>query len=307
MNVSGTIAAVRSRINELIFVKLFPFWESLGFHISRVHFYEPIPDARTLKADLWLEDSEHKGIDLNEDRQLALLSLFSSKFKNEYDTFPKTRTSTPYEYYLDNGKFGGVDAEILYCMVRHLKPRRIFEIGCGNSTYLYAQAILKNRKEDEPGCELVAFEPYPSDVLRAGFPGLSKLVTKRIQDVDLDRFDELRENDILSIDSTHVLSIGSDVHYEYLKLLPSLDKGVVVQVHDIFLPAEYPSQWVLERHRFWTEQYMLQAFLIFNDAFKILWGSHFMHRKHPSRLEAAFSSYERERTLPASFWMRKVR
>ena len=298
---------MKSRLSEILFVKLYSFWESLGFHISRVHFYEPIPDTRTLGVELWSGESELRGFDIDEDRQMELLSLFSGKFKDEYEVFPRSRTSNPYQYHLANGTFGSVDAEILYCMVRYFKPRRIFEIGCGHSTYLFAQALLKNADEDGLECELTVFDPHLNEIIKAGFPGLSEAVGTRVQDVNLKRFDELKENDILFIDSTHVLSIGSDVQYEYLKLLPRLRKGVIVHVHDIFLPAEYPREWILKRHRFWTEQYLLQAFLTFNDTFRVLWGSHFMHLKHPGRLEASFSSYNRKEALPASFWMRRVK
>lgn len=92
--------------------------------------------------------------------------------------FPGLKHRFPYQYYVNNGSFESVDGEILYCMIRHFKPRKIFEIGSGNSTYLAAQAILKN-KEEGYECELIAFEPYLNDVLKAGFPGLSKLIPKK--------------------------------------------------------------------------------------------------------------------------------
>ena len=85
--------------------KLFPFWEKFGFHITRNHFYQPIPDTRTLKDDLWEKRSELIGIDVNEEDQFTLLSLFSSKFKREYEKFPKERTSVPYQYYINNDGF----------------------------------------------------------------------------------------------------------------------------------------------------------------------------------------------------------
>jgi hypothetical protein len=190
-------------------------------------------------------------------------------------------------------------------MIRHFKPKKIFEIGSGNSTYLAAQAVLKNKEENGKGCELIAFEPYPNDVLRAGFPGLSKLIPTKIQNIALSKFSELKENDILFIDSSHVLKIGGDVQYEYLEILPRLNKGVIVHIHDIFLPAEYPKEWVLKKYRFWTEQYLLQAFLASNSAFEVLWGGSYMHLKHPDKLEAAFASYKREVRWPGSFWMRR--
>jgi len=120
-------------------------------------------------------------------------------------------------------------------------------------------------------------------------------------------FAKLKENDILFIDSSHVLKIGSDVQYEYLDILPRLSKGVIVHVHNIFLPAEYPKEWVLKDYTFWTEQYLLQAFLAFNDSFEVLWAGNYMHLKYPNELEDAFSSYKRDERLIGSFWMRKIK
>lgn len=289
--------------------KLFPFCQKLGFHIVPNHFYYPIPDTWELKDDLWSKHSELVGIDINEKKQLEILSLFVSKFKNEYDKFPRHKTSVPYEYYVKNNSFESVDGEILYCMIRYFKPKKIFEIGSGFSTYLSAQAILKNRAEDKDyECELVAIDPYPNKILMAGFPGLSKLIPKKVQDIPLSEFKKLCENDILFIDSSHVLKIGSDVQMEYLEILPRLAKGVIVHVHDILLPAEYPKEWVLKNHRFWNEQYLLQAFLAFNDSFEVLWGGNYMHLMHPDKLETAFSSYKREDLKGRkSFWIRKIK
>ncbi len=193
-------------------------------------------------------------------------------------------------------------------MIRHFKPRKIIEIGSGYSTYLLAQAILKNKKENDGyECELVAVEPYPNDILKAGFPGLFKLIPNKVQDIPLSIFEKFRDNDILFIDSSHVLKIGSDVQYEFLEILPRLKKGVIVHIHDIFLPAEYPKESVLKKYRFFTEQYLLQAFLAFNDSFELLFAASYMHLKHPDKLEASFYSYEREARWPGSFWMRKTK
>lgn len=216
-----------------------------------------------LKEDLWQKQSELVGIDINEEVMINLLSQFSSKFRDEYESSPRTKTSIPFQYYVNNGAFESVDGEIYYCMIRYFKPKRIIEIGSGNSTYLAAQALLKNKEEYGRNAELIAIEPYPNDILRKGFPGLLKLIVARGQDIDLSEFKKLKENDILFIDSSHVLKIGGDVKYEYLEILPRLNKGVLVHIHDVFLPAEYPKTWVLNDYQFWTEQYLLQAFLAF--------------------------------------------
>lgn len=300
-----------SRIYQAILKRLikktFSLCQRLGFHVVPNHYYEPVPDTRMLKNDLWSKQSELTGIDINESGQLEILSLFKSGFKVEYDQFPKRRTSISYEYYLDNKSFIGVDAEILYCMVRHFKPGKILEIGSGFSTYIFARAVQKNREEDEQGCELISIDPDPDEVIKAGFPGLSGVICKRVQDVPVSEFEKLKANDILFIDSSHVLKIGSDVQYEFLDIIPRLAKGVIVQVHDIFLPAEYPREWVLNDHKFWTEQYLLQAFMAFNDSFEVLWAGGYMNKSHPGEIEEAFGSYKKGITRPGSFWFRRIR
>jgi hypothetical protein len=306
--IRSTVLTRAGTLRQQAIKKPFPLWQRLGIHVTPNHYNEPVPDTRMLKDDIWLRDSELVGVDINEKGQLELLSLFSSRFKHEYDSFPQHRTPTAYEYYVDNGQFGSVDGEGLYCMIRHFKPRRILEIGSGNSTYLAAKAVLKNEAEaDECRCELVAIDPYPNDVLRSGFPGLSALVPRRVQDIPLTEFAKLERNDILFIDSSHVLKIGSDVQYEYLEILPRLNEGVIVHVHDVFFPFEYPKEAVRQCYIFWTEQYLLQAFLAFNDTFEVMWAGNYMRSKYPDRLEAAFRSYRGQETAARSLWMRRIR
>jgi hypothetical protein len=286
----------------------FPLWERLGVHLTMNHYDEPVPDTRRLRETLWSRPSELAGLDMREQEQLALLTRLAARFKGEYDRFPVDAPPTPHAFCLNNGGFPGVDAEILYGMIREFKPRRIIEIGSGNSTYLSAQAILKNQ-EDDPrcACELIAIEPYPNAVLQAGFPGLSRLNPRPVQDVPLDEFKRLEASDILFIDSSHVLKIGSDVHYEYLEILPRLPVGVLVHIHDIFFPAEYPKDLVLGSRRFWTEQYLVQAFLAFNESFKIFWAGNYLHVTHPDALAAAFGSYDRAGRWPGSLWIQRVK
>jgi predicted O-methyltransferase YrrM len=286
-------------------INSFSFWQERGVHVIPNRFDQPVPDTRTLKPDLWQRPSQLVGIRMNEPGQLELLTQFAERYKGEYEVLPRVKTSVPYQYYLNNDSFVGVDGEILYCMIRHFKPRKIFEVGSGNSTYLAAQAVLKNEEEDGHSCQLTAFEPYPNDLLRAGFPGLARLDTIQAQHIPLKKFDELGDGDILFIDSSHVLKIGSDVQYLFLEVLPKLRKGVLVHVHDIFLPAEYPRKWIMKERWFWNEQYLLQAFLTFNDSFDVCWAGYFMHLNHSAELERAFDSYDREETWPGSFWMRK--
>jgi len=285
----------------------FPFWQRFGLHVTPNHFYYPIPDTASLGDELWKRRSTLPGIDLNEAGQLALLSQFANDFKAEYDRLPRDPTPVAHQYFVNNPGFTAVDGEVLYCMIRHFKPSRFLEIGAGNSTYLAAQATLKNRDDTGKDYVLIACEPYPNAVLKGGFPGLTSLRPTVVQNIPLADFKDLKENDILFIDSSHVLKIGSDVQYLFLEVLPVLRKGVVVHVHDIFLPAEYPREWIVDQHFFWTEQYLLQAFLSFNDSFEVLWAGSYMHLTHPEKLEKAFSSYKRDAWWPGSFWMRKTK
>lgn len=299
---------IKKKINSVFrwgIKKSFPICQRIGFHITPNHYYEPIPDTRALEDELWSNNSDLVGIDMREESQINLLYQFHSKFKGEYERFPRNKTSIPHQYYVNNGGFESVDGEILYCMIRQFKPKKIIEIGSGNSTYLAAQAVLKNKEEDGIECELIAIEPYPNDVLNIGFSALSELIPEEVQNIPLSKFSELTENDILFIDSSHVLKIGNDVQYEYLKILPNLNKGVIVHIHDIFLPSEYKKEWILREHIFWTEQYLLQAFLTYNSDFEVLWGGSYMHLRHPDRLENVFSSYNRENRWPGSFWIRR--
>jgi hypothetical protein len=283
----------------------FKLWQAHGFHVSQVHYYQPLPDTRLLPPSLWEGSSSMPGLDMRETQQLELLDVFTSSYKEEYDAFPRGQPSEKCRYFLGNVAFESVDAEILYCMIRHFKPRHLIEIGSGFSTLLAASAFAKNEGEGLFS-RFTAIEPFPPPCLASQVPPQVKLVKEFVQNIPLSEFEALGKNDILFIDSSHVCKIGSDVQYEFLKILPCLRQGVLVHIHDIFLPAEYPRSWVLDGHRFWNEQYLLQAFLSFNDAYEILWAGHWLHLKHPDRLAKAFSSYTPD-VSPASFWMRRIK
>jgi SAM-dependent methyltransferase/predicted O-methyltransferase YrrM len=285
--------------------ELFTLWESYGFHVTPVHFYAPIPHVGDLGEELWANDSFLPGIDLKEDRQLAFLEELSAKFKVEYDAFPSQPTGDPHCYHFKQPMFRSVDAEVLYSIVRQRQPKRIIEVGSGYSTLVTIAALRKNAELGTPG-ELIAIEPYPLEEVLSGLPGLSELRRTTVQSVELDLFTSLTENDILFIDSSHVLRLDSDVRYLFLEVLPRLAPGVVVHVHDIFLPRDYPREWVVDEHRFWTEQYLLQAFLAFNAGFEVLWAGSYMCINHSDALQRAFRSFDPATVWPGSFWMRRV-
>ena len=163
------------------------------------------------------------GVDLRLDEQLQRLESFVDRYRDEMH-FPNPHPTIPRSFISTMDYFETVDAEIAYSMVRHYKPRRMIEIGGGNSTRLSAAAMLRNAQEGFPG-KLFTVEPSPIAVLRAGFPGLTRLIQRPVQQIPLEFFDRLEDGDILFLDSSHVVSVGSDVLYEYLEILPRLHPG----------------------------------------------------------------------------------
>ena len=240
---------------------------------------------------------------MNPENQLLLLNEVFPKYAEE-TVFSKTQNGDPREFYLENGSFGPVDAEVLHALIRHFKPQKIIEIGSGYSTLVSARACILNKQKDGVTTELIAIEPYPNETLKQGIEGLTELIEKPLEQVPLSMFSGLGENDFVFIDSTHVLKIGGDVKYLYLEVLPRLTGGVLVHSHDIFFPAEYPKQWVRENHWFWTEQYMLQAFLAFNSEFEVLWASQYMSRKYPKKVALTFPSFT-DGAYPGSLWIKR--
>src|SRR5205823_1258330 len=273
-------------------------WERHGFHVTPVHFYQPIPDTRSLPETLWDQPSKLVGIDMNDTTQLDLLRNHFPKLRREYDEFPVEPTGEPGRFHFNNGLFDGTDALVAYCMIRHFKPRLIIEVGSGFSSLVAAEAIAKNKNS-----ALICIEPYPPDFLRQGFPGLHSLIEKKVEEIDIGFFSQLESGDILFVDSSHTVKIGGDVNYLFLEVLPRLKPGVIVHVHDIFLPFEYRRDWVLDEFRFWNEQYLLQAFLTFNSEFEVLLANSYLNHYHQEDLKAAFRNLSS--WASGSFWMRR--
>lgn len=189
-------------------------------------------------------------------------------------------------------------------MIRHFKPKRIVEIGCGNSTLLIAQALRNEGLES--ACEFLCIEPFPPAYLQPLPEGVSKLINSDVQSASLDHFKSLESGDILFIDSTHVSKIESDVVYEYLEILPVLKPGVIIHIHDIFLPYEYPKNWIEDLRFFWNEQYMLKAFLLFNNNFNVMVPSHAMYREQQKIFEKMVPSLRETTHPPSAFWMVRI-
>lgn len=288
--------------------RLFGLWERLGVHVTPVHFYQPIPDTRALTDAHFSRRSAMPGVRTDVAAMAALLEDLSRGFGPEFAEIAARGPESDGRFRIINGKFESVDAEMLYGLIRRFKPRRIIEVGSGHSTLVSLDATARNAADNPAhACEMITIDPYPPPFIAPFIGGRLKQIARPVQDVPTEMFESLGENDMLFIDSTHVVAIGSDVQYEFLEVIPRVRPGVLVHVHDIFLPAEYPRSWVLGAHRFWTEQYLLQAFLAFNDSFETLWAGHMMHLTRPADLRRHIPSYDPARVEPGSYWMRRTR
>lgn len=281
-----------------------------GFHLLRKHFYLPIPDDTDPLDDFWRKPSAMAGVDTNDPVAIELMDKLLPPFLEEFRArFPIHRTALTTGFYLINGGYMAVDAHVYYGLIRHYKPRRIIEIGNGNSTLLALAAAESNRTAGHD-TRLISIDPYPWDIFRGGMPGL-ELIVKRVQDVPLELFGELADGDILFIDSSHVIRSGNDVHYEYLDILPRLNPGVMVHIHDVSLPMPYPKVYY-DNQLYWNEQYILQAFLAFNQTFEIMWPGNYMMLTYPYKMNASFPEIAIMRETysssePTAFWMRTRR
>jgi hypothetical protein len=280
------------------FSKYFHLWESTGFHVSPVHFYSPIPNTAELPAQTWEKETAMAGIEMNDRGQLQLLAAFR-RFQHEYNALPQEPTDKPERFYLRNPMFSGTDALVLYCMVRHFQPRSVIEVGSGFSTRLSVEAASCNGPT-----EIRCIEPWPDPILKQHLLPVT-LIEQRVQDVSPSIFDHLGNGDFLFIDSSHVVRIGGDVNHLLLEILPRLKPGVIVHLHDIFLPRPQPREWVLDQQRFWCEQDLLQAFLAFNGAFEVLLSNAYLGLRHQPAQREVFP--QSDWWGGGSFWMRRVR
>ena len=271
---------------------------ALGVLPIRHHYYEPLVYAEDLGNPL---DAVRplRGLDLNIEAQLTLLSRF--QYAEELMRLPSQSAGNG-QFYYSNGMFEVGDAEILYCMVRYFKPTRILEVGGGFSTLITRLAIVANQAEDSRyKCDHLCVEPFENDWLeRTG----ATVVRERIERCPTELWTGLAKNDILVIDSSHTIRPQGDVLFEYLEVLPQLATGVLVHIHDIFTPRDYPADWVLNRQRLWNEQYLLEAFLSFNRDYQILLALNHLWHDHKMALSDRCPMLARSpEAEPGSFWI----
>jgi Methyltransferase domain len=274
-----------------------------GFDVLLRTFYSPVPHLDEIPRHTFDRVSELPGVDWDLDAQVRLVDERLGKHLSEFARSSTARAG-PHAYSSENPSFSLLDATLGYAMIRWLRPRRVVELGSGHSTLVTAEAGLRNKAEGHP-FELEVYDPFPS-VVRDDLPGLRALHRTPAQEVPLSAFSELDERDVLFVDTTHTVKVGSEVNYLILEVLPRLRSGVVVHFHDIFLPFEYPRRWVEDLGLYWNEQYLLQAFLAHNASWAVLVAAQALRRTRRLELERILPRDAMQHDA-GSFWIRRVR
>lgn len=192
-----------------------------------------------------------------------------------------------------NGYFESPDSDIFYLMMRRFEPKMIIEVGSGNSTMVARQAILDGKFP----CKLISVDPAP----RAHIAELvDQFIRSPVENDTFHVFANLKAGDILFIDSSHEIRAGNDVAHLFCRIIPQLPSGVVIHVHDVFLPYEYPKAF-FSANPSWGEQYILHA-LINGGEYEILWPGYYLQRMRPDITRAL--PFLNDGTAQ-SFWIRK--
>ena len=206
-------------------------------------------------------------------------------------------------HYAPNESYSVADATLLYAMIRSLRPGRVIELGSGHSTLVTAQAGRENAADGHP-LELEVYDPFPS-VVGDDLPGLARLNRRFAQELPLGTFERLRFGDVLFVDTTHTVKVGGDVNFIVLEVLPRLAEGVIVHLHDIFIPYEYPRKWLEDYALYWTEQYLVQAFLAFSCGYEVLVAMHALQRERRDQMADVLTPAARD-WLGGAFWIRRI-
>ena len=251
------------------------------------HYYSAYPSLAEIAQDgdrFFLPEPPRAlpGIDMREDAQIELCKILAPLARMDV---PLNRTPG-WRYYLANNYFIALDFRVLAGMIRHLKPRRIVEIGSGFSSAGMLDVIEKHSLPTTLTC----IEPYPErlhDLIGSPPRDRCVIMETMVQKVDLAIFDELEAGDILFVDSSHSSKIGSDVNHIFFNILPRIKPGVVIHFHDILYPFDYPRDWVMKGFG-WNEAYILRAFLQFNSSFELYFYNSFMTTFHSTLMREAF-------------------
>ena len=281
-----------------------PVFDGHNHVLLRRDCYLPFPDSKDIG---FIKASALIGINVDEEACFAFHENNVRPFDGEFRAMPLRAPTQGDGYFLLNGTFMAIDGNMYYGLIRKLAPKTVVEIGCGNSTKLASAAIRRNNEEGRQPTSLICIEPFEWEAL-SGLKEISRVIPSYVQAVDMALFESLGAGDILFIDSTHTVRPGGDVWWEICEILPRLKPGVLVHVHDISLPNPYPEKY-LKNHWHWMEQYLLQAFLAFNDRFSIVWPGNLLMIRQEARMRRLFDPEYSAMVAdfpcaePASFWL----
>lgn len=271
----------------------------LGFDLVHRDCYSPVPDIGNLPESTWTTRSALPGIRWNEDAQRRyfreVLSLYFEEFE---DALAHERLR------IDSNSYARVDAAVLFATLRACRPRRVLEVGAGFSTLVAAAAVLANRR-DGAACEFVSVDPDPPAMLSPGVEGLASLERTGGEAIDVGQIEQLDRDDVLFVDSTHVAKVGGEVTHVILELLPRLRPGVLIHIHDIFMPWEYPRAFAAERAYCWSEQYLVQALLAGTQDFEVLLATHWLGREDPGLIQELLPGLKQS-DAGAALWLRRT-
>jgi Methyltransferase domain len=270
----------------------------VGYTVFPLVFYSPFANSAEVDESVLKLKRPLPGVDINLSAITAGLQELTA-FAPEVDQFLKGRQGQLKHW---NSTYAAVDSAILYAMLRHLKPRRYIEVGCGYSTRVSSAALRRNRADGRP-CEALFIEPYPPKHLSIPeLPG--EFLQKKVQQVPLERFQQLESGDVLFIDTSHIIKVQNDVEFELLRILPTLKPGVCVHIHDIFTPYDYPAEWLIGNGTNLganNEQYALECLLSGGRQWEVTVPLFLLWKDHRPLLNQLINSDER----PCAFWIRK--
>ncbi|MCH7228008.1 class I SAM-dependent methyltransferase [Haloferula sp. A504] len=269
-----------------------------GFQVFPQMFYSPLIDPGEIDHSLLDQKRDLPGIEINLDAALELVQELGS-YADEFDRWAPRDGSGRIEW---SETFTTMDSAFLYTLIRHLKPKRYIEVGCGHSSRVSSAALRANAEEGHE-VDSSYIEPYPGPILD-GFDLHGELVVKRIEEMPIEYFKSLGAGDILFIDTSHVIKAQNDVEWELLHIFPSLASGVSVHIHDIYTPYEQPQWWLLDLYlpRYSNEQYALECLLSGGGSFETLLPIHLLGREHPEELSQLIT---KGLDHGQSYWIRK--
>jgi hypothetical protein len=198
-----------------------------------------------------------------------------------------------------------VDAAVLYAMVRATKPRRVVEVGSGCSTKVIAASLQRNAVADGRSAQFLSIDPHVVPALAGSLDPVVRFEHRNepLQQENPATWSSLEAGDVLFIDSSHVFKAGSDVEFEFVTIYPALPAGVLVHLHDIFLPVDYPLYWNLHRSRFWNEQQFLAVMLDNSDRYEVVAALAALHDHDPAFFPRLLQSFDGSYS-PGSIWLR---